>query len=139
MNIAECSLSTGIILAPFFWAVSFTRFHAITTVSLFASAKSIPFSKTRAEGLSPAAPAIPFTAISALLSFMSFSRPSIPSFEKTVPLQLNSRHNSFTFSSFFPAEIPHTSKLPLILRAMSRVWLPIDPVQPKTRILFFIS
>ena len=45
---------------------------AITIVSLFARARSIPFSSTIFDGRRPAAPAIPFTTISGFVSSISF-------------------------------------------------------------------
>ena len=89
-KIAECSESTGMILAPFFSESSFIKGHAITTDSLFASARSILFSRTNFEGRSPAAPLIPFTTISGSVSEIRRFIPSVPSCFVKVDLQLNS-------------------------------------------------
>ena len=48
-------------------------------VSLFAKARSMPFSRVKIEGKRPAAPAIPFTQISAFDEEITFFMPSMPS------------------------------------------------------------
>ena len=83
LKIAECSESTGIIFAFLEFASFFISGHAITTVSLFASAKSTPASSTILEGNNPAEPAIPFTTMSGFVSLISFSREASLSDVKT--------------------------------------------------------
>ena len=68
--------STGRIFALLRAAKTCIRGPAITIVSLFASAKSIPFSNTILEGKSPAAPAIPFTTISGFASSINLLKSS---------------------------------------------------------------
>ena len=72
-KIAECSLSTGISLHLFLEAFCFTRSPAATILSLFASAKSAPFSSAINPGSRPAAPTMAENARSHFLEALSSS------------------------------------------------------------------
>ena len=138
LKIAECSESTGITAQPCFSAVSFMRCHAITTVSLFASARVIPDSAAIFDGKSPAAPAIPFTITSGFVSSISLLIPSAPSLLVSVDLHPNSSASAVRLSSFLFAESPETQKSSGIFRTIFSVPVPIEPVQPSTTIFFIL-
>ena len=84
--IAQCSLSTGIILTPCFFASFITISPAITRVSLFASAIFMPFFIAVSVGRNPILPEHATNIMSFSLSEQIFSRPCSP---RTVYFGLN--------------------------------------------------
>ena len=60
-KIAECSLSTGRMDTPHFFAKGMMIWPAVTRVSLFASAMSLPLSMAAMVGLMPIMPTIAVT------------------------------------------------------------------------------
>ena len=77
-KIAECSESTGRILTPFSRAARMTSSPAHTSVSLLASAMSLPASIAASVGSRPTMPTTAVTTISAPLSAAQAVRPSMP-------------------------------------------------------------
>ena len=84
--IAQCSLSTGIIFTPCFFASLITISPAITRVSLFASAIFMPFFIAVSVGRNPILPEHATNIMSFSLSEQIFSRPCSP---RTVYFGLN--------------------------------------------------
>ena len=137
LKIAECSESTGRILALFWAASFFIKFPAITIASLFARARSILFSRTIFEGNKPALPAIPFTTMSGFASSINFWKAfSVLFSQVSREGQLYFFESSSSFSLFECAWIPQTSKSSGIFSAIAKALVPIEPVQPNTKIFF---
>ena len=77
-KMAECSLSTGIISAPYFRAASITSSPAHTSVSLLARAIRLPASMAAIVGQRPAIPTTAVTTVSLSGSDAARRRPSRP-------------------------------------------------------------
>ena len=75
---AECSLSTGMISAPYFSAAAITSSPAHTRVSLLARATRLPCSMAARVGNSPAMPTTAGTTVSLSAREAARRRPSTP-------------------------------------------------------------
>ena len=154
-KIAECSESTGRILTPFSRAARITSSPAHTSVSLFASAMSLPASIAASVGSRPTMPTTAVTTISAPLSAAQAVRPSMPESTRisvSASLILSSRaassSNAHTIlgcsaracssSKFMRLFVVNATTSASTDGKISTVCVPIDPVEPKIAI-FFIS
>ena len=154
-NIALCSLSTGRILTPFSAASFIIMCPAVTSVSLFARAISLPALIASIVGTIPIMPTTAVTTISACSIAAAWISPSIP-VPYSIPvtseslalslasalssaIETKSGLNSLTCcsksSTLFPADRA-TTLISLFFLTTSRVWVPIEPVDPSTDIFF---
>ena len=148
-NIAECSLSTGIILFEYSLSYLFIIFPAATSVSLFASATLFLVLSASIVGSMPAMPTTDTTAASAAgsaaASFMLSAPPStlmpvsasltrssaaLCSSAAHTSSGLNSRACSSSSAVFLFPVIAVTENLSGLSRTMLSVWVPIEPVEP---------
>ena len=155
-NIAECSLSTGIIHFPYSASHSFIILPAATSVSLLASATRFLLFMAEIVGSMPVIPTTAVTTVSAFciddastrlsfppntfifvsLSFILSSRADATSATQTSS-GLNSRACLSSRATFLLPVIAVTLNSSLWSRTMSSVCVPIEPVEP--RIDMFIS
>ena len=145
---ALCSLSTGRIFTPFSRAFAMTISPAITRVSLFASAISIPFSIALRVGFNPTLPEtatniISFSSFFEQISSSPFTKylhplifPSLTSYlsEETY-LGRNFLACSSNKSVFKPPARAVISNLSCKYSRTSSACLPIEPVEPIILIL----
>ena len=153
-KIALCSLSTGRIFTPYSSAIGMIRCPAVTRVSLFASAMSLPARIASIVGRIPSIPTIAVTRISVSGIAASSKSPSMPattfvsvswifcarslaafSSQTATSFGENSLICSSSFAIFRPALIPRTSISPFA-RTTSSVCVPIEPVEPNIAIFF---
>ena len=133
------------------------RCPAVTRVSLFARAISLPARIASIVGRIPSIPTIAVTRISVPGMAASSRSPSIPdttfvsvswifcarssaafSSQTAASFGENSLICSSSFSMFLPALIPRTS-ISLFARTTSSVCVPIEPVEPKIAIFFIVT
>ena len=93
-KMAECSLSTGRIVAPWRFASAISRGPAVTRLSLLASAKVATWASARNPGTRPAAPTIPDMTQSAGRSAASATAASPPAVRVPVPASAARRSGS---------------------------------------------
>ena len=153
-KIAECSLSTGRMETPFCFANGIIICPAVTSVSLFASAISLPASIAAIVGRTPSIPTMAVTKISDSASVATAIKPSMPyktsifksairffssDAESASPTDTNFGLNSricFSNKSIFrPQDIDVTIKSPCSL-TISKVCVPMEPVEPRIAIFF---
>ena len=156
-KIALCSLSTGRIDTFFSFASGMMICPAVTRVSLLASAISLPALIASIVGRIPIIPTIAVTSISASSRVDTLRSPSMPdttcvsvSAIRTLSSRaFSSDHTAASFGAnslicfsrraiLFPAASPQTLISPFSL-ATSRVWVPIEPVEPKIAIFFIYT
>ena len=153
-KIALCSLSTGRRRTFFSFTSGMMRCPAVTRVSLFARAMSFPASIAAIVGRMPIMPTTAVTRISYPSMTAISKSPSMPE-TIFVPVSATRTASSFAFSSsqtpqifgensriwlssasmFLPAAIPTTSISPFA-RTTSKVWVPMEPVEPRIAIRF---
>ena len=151
---ALCSLSTGRIDTPIFFASGIMICPAVTNVSLLASAISFPALIASIVGRIPIIPTIAVTRISVSFMVATSRSPSMPA-TICVSVSATFTRNSSAFSSdhtaticgwnsricsssiliLLPAASPSTSISPFSLTTSS-VCVPIEPVEPKIAIFF---
>ena len=155
-KMAECSESTGRMTAPCSRMVRVTRLPAATSVSLFARANILPASRAARVGFSPLKPTMAPTTMSTSsaaarehrlsmpantllpLSFSpSATMPYLSGLQTTTLFTSNSLAWEIRSSALLLAEISSTSKRSLCWRTMSRVWVPMEPVEPSIAIFLF--
>ena len=153
-NIALCSLSTGSIATPFSFAKSITIWPPVTSVSLFARAIFFFAFIASIVGSSPEIPTTAVTTVSSPSAVAVSIRPSFPCTTfisvsaslifKSLAFSSSVRHtvfglNSlacFSIKSIFECADIASIFIPLYSRAISRVCVPIEPVEPNTAIFF---
>jgi hypothetical protein len=152
---AECSESTGMISAPVFSAASITSSPAQTRVSLLAKAIRFFSPMAASVGLSPTIPTTAVTTVSASGSAAASSRAANPpstlvsvSFSRTAKSRAAassvitarrgwnfrtcaSKRSTLLFAVSAATQRPNCS-------ATSRVWRPMEPVDPNIDIVFVI-
>ena len=143
---AECSLSTGRMRPPARAQAAFTRCPARTRLSLLARARSAPCSAAARVDGRPAAPVIPATTMSGAVSRTRSTRPSGPE-QRRVPggrstccsptrqtaSGFQRRACSPSRSADVAADRPTTRWVAVADSRTSRVWRPMEPVEPRTR------
>ena len=153
-KIALCSLSTGSILTLCSLASGIIICPAVTRVSLFASAMSCPVFMASTVGTIPSIPTTALTTIRASATVAARTSPSAPkqiSYRKSGVRSLSSdtdfssaTQTSFGLNSLIcsakafilrPAARATTS-ISLLFLTTSKVWVPMEPVEPKTDIFF---
>ena len=156
-KIALCSLSTGRIRTPYCSASGMMICPAVTKVSLLASAISLPALIPSIVGRIPIIPTIAVTRICVPSIAASSRSPSIPpttlqsvsltrslssaafsSSPTAASLGENSRICSSSMEIFLPAARPRTCKS-LFFLTISRVWVPMEPVEPKIAIFIILT
>mmetsp|Transcript_210 Transcript_210/g.921 ORF Transcript_210/g.921 Transcript_210/m.921 type:complete len:232 (-) Transcript_210:136-831(-) len=155
---AECSLSAGRILTPCFWMSGTMWGPPAISVSLFASAMSLPALMASTVGCRPAQPTMPVTTVlhsewratsmapssphmisgaSEPMSPSSRLKSSTRSAEPTLTsLGLKARVCSARSATLRPALSALTSNLSGCSAQMSSVCVPMDPVDPSSEMVF---
>ena len=154
---ALCSLSTGRMNTPIFFASGIMICPAVTSVSLLASAMSFPALIASIVGRIPIIPTTAVTRISVFFIVATSRSPSMPA-TIFVSVSATLTRNSSAFSSdhtaticgwnflicssniliLLPAASPSTSISPFSLTT-SRVCVPMEPVEPKIAIFFILT
>ena len=149
-KMAECSLSTGTIVAPCARASGIKSAPASTSDSLLARASVLPRSSTATEAGRPAAPTTPCTATSyshsraisssafaprkrRVPAWSSGARRSAAASSRSATQRGRKRaHWPASFSQEFSAARPATTRPPALSCTRSSVWVPMEPVLPST-------
>src|SRR4051812_3756095 len=146
---AECSESTGMSAAPVASASAVTSSPPTTSDSLLASARSMPSPSVATVGPSPAEPTSALrtssapepTTISTRPCAPTSTSPSVHASAARAPASASAsairctpkrRACSTSASQELSALSPTSSRSP-DLSTMSRAWVPIEPVDPRTR------
>mmetsp|Transcript_32753 Transcript_32753/g.64896 ORF Transcript_32753/g.64896 Transcript_32753/m.64896 type:complete len:326 (-) Transcript_32753:120-1097(-) len=153
-KIALCSLSAGSMLTPCFSTSGSITGPPLISVSLLASAMSLPSLIASMVGSRPAAPTIPVTTVSAPAAVAAATVPSSPnsicsgrgapaatrrSLSSTAAASVAidaivgryAAHCSAMRAALVPADSASISKFCGHAETMSRVCVPIDPVHPR--------
>ena len=154
-KMAECSLSTGSSLTPCCSTAWVTRCPPVTRLSLLARARSWPLSMAAREAPNPAMPTTLFSTTSGPCMAASSRRPSGPRSSSGAPARPARAASSFwaaagsvtqtargwnssicasSRSTWLWADRPNISNPSA--RTTSRLWVPMEPVDP-SRVIFF--
>ena len=154
-KIAECSESTGRMRTPYCFAALITRPPAHTSVSLFASAMSLPALMAAIVGSRPTMPTTAVTTMSAPLSAAQAIRPSMPvktsifvsaslifsafaAFSSIAQTIFGCRARACSSNKFMRRLVVNATTSASIEGRISTVCVPIEPVEPKIAIFFII-
>ena len=154
-KMAECSLSTGSSFTPCCATARVTRWPPVTRLSLLARARSWPLSMAVRLAPRPAMPTTLFSTTSGPSSAASCRRPSGPVSNLGAPARPDRAASSLAaasgsvmqtyfgwnssiccriFSTWLWADRPNTSYP--CARITSRLWVPMEPVEPSSVIFF---